>query len=181
MQMVPSFVCFVIQSGGSSKPGSVISLPRVFIPLSLLVFPPISYIPYLPENFLEATSKDALEERAPFNAGIDKNESDEERLVRCNTGKDKDPAFKEPGVPLDSRSKVETNLSVPLTDIAESSRMNGGPDLDFDYLLSDGEEDISLSNKEELSEMETDSEDQLSLLELSRKRKASQDPGPSAS
>ncbi|KAL5765968.1 hypothetical protein ACOSP7_016585 [Xanthoceras sorbifolium] len=43
-------------------------------------------------------------------------ESDEVRLVRSNAGKDKDPAFKEPRVPLDSGSTVGTNLQIPPID-----------------------------------------------------------------
>ncbi|KAL5756995.1 hypothetical protein ACOSQ2_021741 [Xanthoceras sorbifolium] len=48
----------------------------------------------------------------------------EERLVRSNAGKDKDPAFKKHGVPLDSGNTLGTNLLVPLTDIVKSSRVS---------------------------------------------------------
>ncbi|KAL5852235.1 hypothetical protein ACOSQ3_007353 [Xanthoceras sorbifolium] len=74
------------------------------------VVPLINYAPPLSEDILEATSKDVPEERAPFAAGIDEEESNKERL--------------EPGVPLDSMSTIGTNLPVPLTDIARSSQVN---------------------------------------------------------
>ncbi|KAL5773610.1 hypothetical protein ACOSQ2_013534 [Xanthoceras sorbifolium] len=86
--------------------------------------PPLSYAHPPPAVVLEGSSRDILEEKMPFVMEIDEEEFDEEELASNSVRKDKNPVFKDPGVPLDSGSTVGTNLPVSLTDIAESSRLN---------------------------------------------------------
>ncbi|KAL5800878.1 hypothetical protein ACOSQ3_032510 [Xanthoceras sorbifolium] len=88
------------------------------------VVPLISYVPHPLENILEVTTKDISEEQTPFAAGIDKEESDEEKLVRSTARKDKDHSSKELEVVLDSGSAMGTNLPIPTTEVAGSSRVN---------------------------------------------------------
>ncbi|KAL5827820.1 hypothetical protein ACOSQ3_019672 [Xanthoceras sorbifolium] len=88
------------------------------------IIPSISCVPHPPEDFLEVTSKDVPKEQGRFVAGIDKKESNEEKLMRSVANKDKDPAFKEPRVILDSKSAMGTSFPIPPTEVAESSRVN---------------------------------------------------------
>ncbi|KAL5797145.1 hypothetical protein ACOSQ2_001965 [Xanthoceras sorbifolium] len=86
------------------------------------------------------------------------------------------------GLPvLDMHMEIPNQSGLPKVYTAEKPgssifglRIDAGPDVDYE--LSDGEENLVLSEKAILTSVETNPEDHLSLAELSKKEKTSQGP-----